>query len=123
MNDTVFRTIEQQLADVIAKRPAGPNQTRLQLKTSIAVDATEEVAREVELVYGRTGVGELETARDQLPDIRNMLTHIANQLGDALGAREQLVAYAGQMVDAIDWDLRERIQEERINEHQYRREA
>jgi hypothetical protein len=123
MNDTVFRSIEQQLADVIAKRPAGPNQTRLQLKTSIAVDATEEVAREVELVYGRTGVGELETARDQLPDIRNMLTHIANQLGDALGAREQLVAYAGQMVDAIDWDLRERIQEERINEHQYRREA
>jgi hypothetical protein len=123
MNDTVFRSIEQQLADVIAKRPAGPNQTRLQLKTSIAVDATEEVAREVELVYGRTGVGELETARDQLPDIRNMLTHIANQLGDALGAREQLVAYAGQMVDAIDWDLRERIQEERTNEHQYRREA
>jgi hypothetical protein len=123
MTDTVFRTIEQQLADVIAKRPAGPNQTRLQLKTSIAVDATEEVAREVELVYGRTGVGELETARDQLPDIRNMLTHIANQLGDALGAREQLVAYAGQMVDAIDWDLRERIQEERTNEHQYRREA
>jgi hypothetical protein len=52
-----------------------------------------------------------------------MLTHIANQLGDALGAREQLVAYAGQMVDAIDWDLRERIQEERTNEHQYRREA
>jgi hypothetical protein len=123
MNDTVFRSIEQQLADVIAKRPAGPNQTRLQLKTSIAVDATEEVAREVELVYGRTGVGELETARDQLPDIRNMLTHIANQLGDALGAREQLVAYAGLMVDAIDWDLRERIQEERVNEHQYRREA
>jgi hypothetical protein len=123
MNDTVFRSIEQQLADVVAKRPAGPNQTRLQLKTSIAVDATEEVAREVELVYGRTGVGELETARDQLPDIRNMLTHIANQLGDALGAREQLVAYAGLMVDAIDWDLRERIQEERVNEHQYRREA
>jgi hypothetical protein len=123
MNDTVFRSIEQQLADVIAKRPAGPNQTRLQLKTSIAVDATEEVAREVELIYGRTGVGELETARDQLPDIRNMLTHIANQLGDALGAREQLVAYAGLMVDAIDWDLRERIQEERVNEHQYRREA
>jgi predicted TIM-barrel fold metal-dependent hydrolase len=123
MNDTVFRSIEQQFAEALAKRPAKPNRTMAQLKASAVVAAMEEFALEVELVYGQTGIGEMEAARERLPDVRDMLTHIANQLGDALGAREQLVAYAGQMVDAIDWDLRERIQEERTNEHQYRREA
>lgn len=123
MTDTAFRTIEQQLAEALAKRPTRPSRTMAQLKASAVVAAMEEFALEVELVYGRTGIAEMEQARERLPDVRDMLTHIANQLGDALGAREVLVEHANQMVDAIDWNLRERIQEERVNEHQYRREA
>jgi hypothetical protein len=123
MNDAIFRTLEQQFIEAIAKQPPRPNRTRAQLKASMVVEAMETFTREIELVYGRTGIDELQTAREHVPLVRELLTDLANQLGDALGAREQLVAHAGQMADAIDWDLRERIMEERSNEHQYRREA
>lgn len=91
-----------------------PSQTKAQLKASIAVDAVENFAREIAVTSNNTG--ELRDARARLPLVREMLTRIADILGDELGARPQLVAYAGQMVDAIDWDLRERLVEEYANE-------
>jgi hypothetical protein len=103
------------LAEVKPAPKPGPSPLKAQLLGSKVLAEMGEFCHEIRLVYGKCGVNEMQAARDhELPVVRDLLTGIANLLGSALGAEEQLALLAGQMADAIDHDLRMRIVDERF---------